>query len=341
VRPTGAGAPGPSRVQRVLDAVPPAAGAVVMGSGILCVDLYTVGQPLVASVLLWFAAGSWLFLAAVLAQRARHEPGRFGCEARSPAALTGVAGSGVLGTAFAAHGYYPVAVALLGLAGLSWALLLTPVLSHWETPVAGVSFLLTVATQGLAVLGATLAARAGAAWLLIAAVAALILGLAFYIVTVTRFAPRQLLTGHGDQWVAGGALAISALACAKITQADGALDWLTWMHGVLAVAALVLWCLAMLWLGPLIAAEALRPRLSYDVRRWATVFPVGMYAACSIAVSQVTGITGIGVFARVWTWLAVTVSVFVFGGLIRRSWQVLRGSPDGAFSAPARRNPPR
>ena len=294
-----------------------------MGSGILCVDLYSVGQPVEAAILLWFAAGTWLFLAAVLALRVLYEPGRFAREARSPAALTGVAGTGVLGTAFAVHGYYPVAAVLLGLAVVSWALLLTPVLSHWKTPVAGVSFLLTVATQGLAVLGATLAARNGAAWLLIAAVAALILGLAFYIVTVTRFDLRQLLTGHGDQWVAGGALAISALACVKIIQADDALGWLTSPRQFLAVAPLVLWCLAMLWLGPLIAAEALRPRLSYDVQRWATVFPLGMYAACSFAVGQVTGITGIGVFARVWTWLAVTVGLFVLAGLIRRSWQAL------------------
>jgi hypothetical protein len=50
-----------------------------------------------------------------------------------------------------------------------------------------------------------------------------------------------------------------------------------------------------------------------------------MYAACSFAVGQVTGITGIGVFARVWTWLAVTVSLFVLAGLIRRSWHVLHG----------------
>jgi len=231
----------------------------------------------------------------------------------------------VLDTAFAAHGYYPVAAVLLGLAGVSWALLLTPVLRHWEIPVAGVSFLLTVATQGLAVLGATLAARNGAAWLLITAVAALILGLASYVVTVTQFDLRQLLAGHGDQWVAGGALAISALACVKITKAEEALGRLTWMHGFPDVAALVLWCRAMLWLGPLIAAEALRPRLSYDVRRWATVFPLGMYAACSFAVSQVTRITGIGVFARVWTWLALTVSLFVLAGLIRRSCQVLPG----------------
>jgi tellurite resistance protein TehA-like permease len=296
-----------------------------MGSGILCVDLYAVGQPVAAAILLWFAAGTWLFLATVLALRVLYEPGRFAREARSPAALTGAAGTAVLGTAFAGHGYYPVAAVMLGLAGVSWALLLTPVLSHWQTPVAGVSFLLTVATQGLAVLGATLAARSGAAWLVITAVAALILGLACYIVTVTHFALRQLLTGHGDQWVAGGALAISALACVKITKADDALGRLTWMHGSLDVAALVLWCLAMLWLGPLIAAEALWPRLSYDVQRWATVFPLGMYAACSFAVGQATGITGIDVFARVWTWLALTVSLFVLSGLIRRSWRVLPG----------------
>jgi hypothetical protein len=33
---------------------------------------------------------------------------------------------------------------------------------------------------------------------------------------------------------------------------------------------------------PLIISEIIRPRLSYDVRRWATVFPFGMYAACSL-----------------------------------------------------------
>ena len=296
-----------------------------MASGILCVDLYSVRQPGLAAIVGWFTAGTWLFLAAVLAQRVRHEPDRFAHEARSPAALTGVAGTCVLGTAFAAHGYFPAAAALLGLGGVSWALLMTPVLRHWQTPATGVSFVLTVATQGLAVLGATLAARNDAAWLLIAAAAALILGLAFYLVTVTRFAPRELLTGHGDQWVAGGALAISALACVKIIQAGDALGRLTSLHGFLTVVALVLWCLAMLWLGPLIAAEALRPRLSYDVRRWATVFPLGMYAACSFGLSQVTGITWISTFARVWTWLAVTVSLIVLAGLIRRSWHVLSG----------------
>jgi tellurite resistance protein TehA-like permease len=304
--------------------VPPASGAVVMGSAILCADLYAVGQPVLAAIFGWFAAATWLFLAAVLALRMLHERDRFIREARSPAALTGVAASCVLGSAVAPHGYYPVAAALLGLAGVSWVLLMAPVLSHWQTPTIGVSFLVAVAPLGLAVLGAILAVRYDAAWLLMAAIAALAVGLAFYLVTLARFAPRQLLIGHGDQWVAGGALAISALACAKIIQAAQARGWLTSWHEFLTVVALVLWCLAMLWLIALIVTEVLRPRLSYDVRRWATIFPLGMYAACSFAVGQVAGIAGFGTFAQVWTWLAVAVSLFVFAGLFRRSGHVLK-----------------
>ncbi len=69
----------------------------------------------------------------------------------------------------------------------------------------------------------------------------------------------------------------------------------------------------------------LLPRLTYDVRRWATVFPLGMYAACSFAAGQVTGISGIADFGHVWTWVAFTVSLFVLAGLFRHGWPVLRG----------------
>jgi tellurite resistance protein TehA-like permease len=81
----------------------------------------------------------------------------------------------------------------------------------------------------------------------------------------------------------------------------------------------------MVWLFPLIAGEVLRPRLSYDLSRWATVFPLGMYAACSFATGQVTGITGIAGFGRVWTWVAFPVSLLVLAGLFRHGWPVLRG----------------
>ena len=112
---------------------------------------------------------------------------------------------------------------LLVVAGLCWAALLIPVLRHWKTPTAGTSFLLSVATEGLAVLGATLAVSYRAGWLASAAAAALVLGLACYVFAAARFDLRELLTGHGDHWVAWQAhSAISALAAGHVTQAAAA-----------------------------------------------------------------------------------------------------------------------
>ena len=75
----------------------------------------------------------------------------------------------------------------------------------------------------------------------------------------------------------------------------------------------------MAWLIVLIASEFIKPRFRYDVRRWATVFPVGMFAACSFAAGQTSGIGGITDFARAWTWVAVAVTLVVLSGLARHS----------------------
>jgi tellurite resistance protein TehA-like permease len=324
--PTGP-SPGPRvpRVKQLLEVIPTASWTVVMGSGIVSIDLYSDHQLVLSAIMLWFAAGAWLLLAVVLGARLADQRHRSALEVSSPASLTAVAGTAVLGTRLAMQDYHVAAVALLVVSGLGWALLLMPVLRDWKTPTLGISFVLCVATEGLAVLGATLAVTYRAGWLVTAAVPVLVLGLAFYVFTAARFDVRELLTGHGDHWVAGGALAISALAAGKITEAAGALGQFSEEHQILTATTLVLWCLAMVWLLPLIVCEVLRPRLSYDVRRWATVFPLGMYAACSFATGQVTGITGIAGFGHVWTWVAFTVSLLVLAGLFRHSWPVLRG----------------
>jgi tellurite resistance protein TehA-like permease len=312
-------------MRQLLEVIPTASWTVVMGSGIVSIDLYSDHQWVLSAIMLWFAAGAWLLLAVVLGARLVDQRDRFAREASSPASLTGIAGTAVLGTRLAMQDYHVAAVALLAVSGLGWALLLMPVLRHWKTPTLGISFVLCVATEGLAVLGATLAITYRAGWLVSTAVAVLVLGLAFYVFTAARFDLHELFTGHGDHWVAGGALAISALAAGKITEAAGALGQFSQQHQILTASTLVLWCLAMVWLFPLIVGEVLRPRLSYDVRRWATVFPLGMYAACSFTAGQVTGITGIAGFGRVWTWVAFTVSLLVLAGLFRHSWPVLRG----------------
>ncbi len=75
-------------------------------------------------------------------------------------------------------------------------------------------------------------------WLVSAAVPVLVLGLAFYVFTAARFDLRELFTGHGDHWVAGGALAISALAAGKITEAAGALGQFSEQHQILTTSTL-------------------------------------------------------------------------------------------------------
>jgi tellurite resistance protein TehA-like permease len=65
--------------------------------------------------------------------------------------------------------------------------------------------------------------------------------------------------------------------------------------------------------------------LGYDVRRWSTVFPVGMYAACSFLVGAAADAPAITDFARVWVWVGVVVWVVVFAAKLRRGLELARG----------------
>ena len=305
---------------------------MAMGCGIVSIDLLVAGQPAASAVLFWLAVVVWV----VLAVRWFGAPSSAVREFSSPAALGCVAATAVLGARIAAqwHSVAVVAAGLLVVALVVLGVLLWPVLRHWTTPTFGGSFLVTVAIQGVAGLAAVLAVAYRADGLVYAATVLFVAGLAGYVAVLWRFDFGSVGTGAGDQWVAGGALAISTLAAAKI--AAGAATLGVFGSGgsgdgsrLAAVddLALALWCGAMVWLIPLVVSEFIRPRLGYHVLRWATVFPVGMYAACSFAVGQVTGIGGITDFARISTPIAVAVTLVVLTGLTRRVLRVGRG-PD-------------
>jgi Voltage-dependent anion channel len=263
----------------------------VMGTGVVSLDLSADGGGAASRALLVLAGATWL---ALLASRA---------PLRHPAA---VAATAVLGTRLASASHAAAAGSLLAAAALLWAAQL-PRPSPPEG--GGSTFLPAVATQSLAVLSATLAAAAGIAWLRVAGLGLLLAGLALYVVGLTRFDRRALLRGQGDQWIAGGALAISALACAKVA-GDAA-------HGPLRIASLLLWAAAIAWLPALAAGELLRPRAGSAATRWSTVFPLGMYAAMSFAVARSAGVPAIATFARGWTWVAVGVWALVAVGATR------------------------
>jgi hypothetical protein len=314
---------------RTLDSIPPATGSQVMGTGILSIALSLDGQETLSRVILVIAAIIWGSLLLLLPLRTARDPMGFRADARTPASLTAAVATAVLGTRLTLLGWRWAGIAALVLALVLWAALLGPVLSGWKSPTVGVSLLLAVSPEALAVLAATLAGAEHVRWLLVAALVPLGLGLAFYVFVISRFDLRQLSIGGGDHWIAGGALAISALAAAKIAAGAKALAILGGGGGVLKDVAIGLWVLSMAWLVVLVCAEARWPRLTYDGRRWSTVFPLGMYAACSFAVGIVAHADAITSFARVTVWVALAAGVIVFAATVGRGAKLVRGPKPG------------
>lgn len=305
-----------------------------MGTGIVSIALALDHEHTLSAILLVIAAVSWVALAGLLALRLLGQPRRVADEAGLPGALTGVAATAVLGARVVGHGWDWVAGALLAIAAGLWLTLVGPVLRHWSTPTVGVAFMTCVATESLSVLAAALAVAEHASWLLDVAVASFLLGLLFYAFVLTRFDFGQLVSGRGDHWITGGALAIATLALARIVLAAHAVHEMRTLVPALKTVTLALWSASAAWLAALVVVEVWRPRLHYDVRRWATVFPVGMYAASSFDAGAVARVSGITDFARVWAWVALAVWLVVFSAMVWRGRRVL-GAAAGARPAPS------
>ncbi|MFD5626128.1 tellurite resistance/C4-dicarboxylate transporter family protein [Streptomyces sp. NPDC127072] len=297
---------------------PPAAGAAVMASGIISVGLRLTGHETLSRVALVLAAVAWLALAADFTVRLLRERTRWATEAGTPAGLTAVAATTVLGTRLSLLGWQEVAGALLALSAVLWPVLLLLVVRHWSRRMPGGVFLVCVATQGLSVLGATLAAAVGADWLAHAALVLFWLGIALYGVAFVHFDIREVVTGAGDHWIAGGALGISALAGAQLVAAHNA-DAFLWNgddNGVLRAVTTALLVLGLALCCVLAAAEA-RPRLRYDARRRVTVFSLGMTAAATLSVSAALGVPWLRNLGEVLLWIAVALWLLAATGAVR------------------------
>ncbi|MEV7520260.1 tellurite resistance/C4-dicarboxylate transporter family protein [Streptomyces sp. NPDC091371] len=282
--------------------LPPAAGAAVMATGVISLGLHLTGHEALSLAALAVAGALWLVLAADFTARLLGDRRRFRAEADTPPALTAVAATTVLGTRLSALGWQTVAAALLALAVAVWPGLLLHVLRHWRRRMPGVAFLVCVATQGVAVLAATLAAAGHHDWLAQAALGFFLLGLVLYLAALLRFDLREVAGGAGDHWVAGGALSISALAGSKLTASP---VWTGPAHEALRIVTLTLLALSLAWYVVLLGAELRHPRPRYDIRRWSTVFPLGMTATACLSVAEPAGIAWLRPLGEVLLWIAV------------------------------------
>ncbi|MFR9789506.1 hypothetical protein ACL07V_12660 [Streptomyces sp. MB22_4] len=296
----------------------PAAGAAVMATGIVSTALLLIGAETASRVALVLAAVLWVALGAGFVRRLVVDRDRWAAEARSPGALTAVAATAVLGSRLSASGRQAPAAALLALATLLWAVLLPVVVGHWRPRMPGSVFLACVATEALAAPAAALAAAEHTAWLARAALVLFWLGLVIYAFALPRFDPRQVLEGPGDQWVAGGALALSTLAGAALLAAgNGGLNlWNDDDRATLRITTAVLLAVSLAVYLALLVAEAVRPRPGYDHRRWATVFPMGMTAAATLSVASAMSVPWLRAPGRVLVWVAVAAWLWVAAAMV-------------------------
>jgi len=311
-------------LERVLASSSPAAGAQVMGTGIVSIGLSLDGRETLSRGLLVIASMIWVSLALLLGLRAARDLKGVAADARTPASLTAPIATTVLGTRLTLLGWTWAGIAALVLALGLWLVLLRPVWLGWTSPTVGVSLLLAVSSEALAVVATAVAARDHARWLLLIALGPLGLGLAFYVFVISRFDFRQLAVGRGDHWITGGALGIAALAAGMSATGASTLDLGDAAQTTLKDVALGLWVLTMSWLLVLAYAEVRWRRPQYDAPRWSTVFPLGMYAACSFAVGAAAHAEVIIGFARVWVWVGLGAWALVFWATLERGATLLR-----------------
>jgi hypothetical protein len=270
-------------------------------TGALSGGLDSAGYEVLSRIALVPACAAWLVAVAHAVWRLPRAVWR----AQTPAALTFTAATALIGAGLSAAGLQRSAAALLALAALLWTLLL----AAGGPARDGTVFLRCVATEALAVLGATLAAAESAAWLAHAALVLFWLGLVLYCLALFRFAPREITEGRGEQWLAGGALAVSALAGARLLGADSSRLYL-WNdddHAVLTRVTVALLVLTLVCWVALLTAALMWPRHGYDVRRWAGVFGAAVTAAAALAVAAALDVPWLDAVGEALLWIAVAL----------------------------------
>lgn len=219
--------------------------------------------------------------------------------------LAAVAATAVLATRLGLAGRHDAAYALLVAAGAGWVAACAALLwSRRFGPPTGSLLLSVVSTEAVAILAAVASRRLEAFALVVFAV-----GLALYPAALARIPPGELRTGAGDIWIAMGALAVSTLAAAHVATAGGGAP--------LRVVAGVLWLAATCWLPVLVFGELRWRRFGFEPKRWSTVFPLGMYSACSSAVAHEGGLAP-GLVGRAFFWIAVAAWLAVAAGALHR-----------------------
>lgn len=295
------------RLRQTVEQLPPAYFALVMATGIVSIASHQQGFEGVAWALFWFNVVAygvlWLFTLArlVLAPKALFSD--LSAHRKGAGFFTIPAGTFVLGSdLLILSGNTGFPLGLWGFGVALWTLIMYAyfVLAAVETHkpdlaegIGGVSLVTIVATQGVAVLAANLAAKGVASDAFMqTALLFFLAGTVLYVMIMALlfqrllFAPLSPDNLKPPYWVSMGVEAISTLAGALLVQHAAKSPLTADLAGPIELLTLVFWAAACWWI-PLLLLLGIwrymikRVPFSYTASYWGMVFPLGMFTAAT------------------------------------------------------------
>lgn len=353
VRSTHPAAPSPGMLQ----SLPPAYFALVMATGIVSIGAHLLGLEWISGILLVLNPVFYITLWTLLIARGLCYPAAvwrdFADPVRGVGFFTVVASTAVLGTQLAIETHALKVAAWLWLFACLLYLLIVygvfamitvrsdkPDLRHG---INGTWLVAIVATQAISILAGTvypvfpgferpILFLSLVLWLAGGVLYIWIMGIIFSRYMFQPLEPAELGPPY---WVDMGAVAISTLAGATLI---ANLE----RHPVLATIApfikggtILFWSAATWWIPMLLLLGFWRHvirrfPIRYDPAYWALVFPVGMYAVCTLKLAHALDLTEIVVIPRVVIWLALLAWIVTFAGMLHSLFRTLRSRTPSA-----------
>lgn len=326
-----------------LSHLPTAYFALVMATGIVSIASYYFDFNSLAKLLFYFNIAAYIFLCFLYIVRLIIYPKRFVADiidhAKSPGFLTFVAGSCVLGSQFIIiYGNYTVASALFYIGAIAWLILIYTVFTVFtvkkdkppiNTAISGVWLLIIVSTQSVSVLASQLTGYipVSADLMSFFALAMFLCGCMFYIIIITLIVYRMSFFEMRAEefapayWINMGAVAISTLAGSNLILNVQNWSFIQDILPFLKGFTLFFWSIGSWWI-PLIVILGIWRHvfkslpLKYHPQYWGMIFPLGMYTACTVKLSQalelpfLMGIPSFFIYIALTAWWVAIISMF-------------------------------
>ncbi len=326
---------------REISLLDPAYFALVMATGIVSNALFLEGERAISDALFAVNLVAYPSLWLLTGLRAARFPAAIGADLVNPRRVflffTAVAATDVLGMSIGLRGFTTIALVMwlfafalwLALIYLGFGVLMLRNNAGGADVAEGAWLNAIVGTQSLVIIGGAVALPAlhvgQQAFVLLPMLWAI--GLILYGIFVALLSYRFFFADLKPDdatpplWIVMGAAAISVNAGAILVARGGATPFLRSLQPFLGGVTLATWAWATWWI-PLLLLLGLwkhgihRRSIGYTPMLWSIVFPLGMYAAATLRLSEIAAVPALGSLSWAMMWVALAAWCATGVGLI-------------------------